>query len=121
MYIAEDVFSYTEVHLFILCATISKEFRSSAGQIRGEHHTYHLWSRETTVYCLMLYYAILSSLHLKNFKVVITKTCGYNFDPLKPLFYIVNLGFTGVYIIFLISAQKHRLWILVETASSRWF
>ena len=32
----------------------------------------------------------------------ITKTCLYNFDPLKPHFYIVNLGFTGVYIIFLI-------------------
>ena len=36
----------------------------------------------------------------------------YNFDPLKPHFYIVKLGFTGVYINFLISARKHRLWIL---------
>ena len=36
----------------------------------------------------------------------ITKTYLYNFDPLKPHFYIVNLGFTGVYIIFLISAQN---------------
>ena len=32
---------------------------------------------------------------------VITKTYLYNFDPLKPHFYIVKLGFTGVYIIFL--------------------
>ena len=47
----------------------------------------------------------------------ITKTRLYNFDPLKPHFYIVKLGFTGVYIIFLISAQKHRLWVLVRTAS----
>ena len=39
----------------------------------------------------------------------ITKTCLYNFDPLKPQFYIVELGFTGVYIIFLIFAQKYRL------------
>ena len=31
----------------------------------------------------------------------IAKTCLYNFDPLKPHFYIVNLGFTVVYIIFL--------------------
>ena len=31
----------------------------------------------------------------------ITKTCLYNFDPLKPHFYIVKLGFTVVYIIFL--------------------
>ena len=36
----------------------------------------------------------------------ITKTCLYNFDPLKPHFYTVKLGFTGVYIIFLISAQN---------------
>ena len=32
---------------------------------------------------------------------IITKTCLYNFDPLKPHFYIVKLGFTWVYIIFL--------------------
>ena len=37
----------------------------------------------------------------------ITKTYLYNFDPLKPHFYIVKLGFTGVYIIFLISAKKN--------------
>ena len=36
----------------------------------------------------------------------ITKTRLYNFDPLKPHFYIVKLGFTGVCIIFPISAQK---------------
>ena len=41
----------------------------------------------------------------------ITKTCLYNLDPLKSHFYAVKLGFTGVYIIFLISAQKHRLWV----------
>ena len=34
------------------------------------------------------------------------KTYLYNFDPLKPHFYIVKLGFTGVYIIFLISVQN---------------
>ena len=36
----------------------------------------------------------------------IMKTSLYNFDPLKPHFYIVKLGFIGVYIIFLIFAQK---------------
>ena len=36
----------------------------------------------------------------------IRKTCLYKFDPLKPHFYIVKLGFTGVYIIFHISAQN---------------
>ena len=38
----------------------------------------------------------------------------YNVDPLKPHFYIEKLGFTGVYIIFLTSAQKHRLWYSLE-------
>ena len=51
----------------------------------------------------------------------ITKTCLYNVDPLQPHFYIAKLGFTGVYINFLISAQKHRLWELVRTASPRRF
>ena len=51
----------------------------------------------------------------------ITKTNLYKFDPLKPHFYIVKLGFTGVYIIFLISAPTHRLWVLVRTASPRRF
>ena len=37
---------------------------------------------------------------------LITETCLYNFDPLKPHFYIIKLGFTGVYIIFPISAQN---------------
>ena len=32
---------------------------------------------------------------------IITKTYLHNFDHLKPHFYIVKLGFTGVYIIFL--------------------
>ena len=61
------------------------------------------------------------SLYLNRRVFLMTKTCLYNFDPLKPHFYIVKLGFTGVYIIFLISVQKHRLWVLVRTASSRRF
>ena len=48
----------------------------------------------------------------------ITKTCLYNFDSLKPFFYIVKLEFTGVYTIFIISAEKHSLWVLVRTASA---
>ena len=36
----------------------------------------------------------------------ITKTRLNSFDPLKPHCYIVKLGFTGVYIIFLITAQN---------------
>ena len=51
----------------------------------------------------------------------ITKTHLYNADPLQPHFYTGKPGFTGVYIIFLISAQNHRLWVLVRTASTRRF
>ena len=47
---------------------------------------------------------------------LIMKTYLYNVDPLKPHFYMVRLGFTGIYIIFLISAQKQRLWVLIRTA-----
>ena len=39
-------------------------------------------------------------------KHYIRKTRLYNFDPFKPHFYIVKLGFTGVYVFFLISAQN---------------
>ena len=53
--------------------------------------------------------------------MVITKTCLCNFEPLRPHFYIVKLGFTGVYIISLISAQKHRLCVLDRTSSPRRF
>ena len=42
------------------------------------------------------------------------KTYLYNFDPLKPHFYIVKLGFTGVYTIFLISAQNIDCGYLLE-------
>ena len=49
----------------------------------------------------------------------ITKTYLYNFAPIKPHFYIVKLGFTGCILFFLNSAQKHRLWVLVRTASAR--
>ena len=36
----------------------------------------------------------------------ITKTYLYNFDPLKPHFYIVKLGFTRVDITFLNSQKQ---------------
>ena len=42
----------------------------------------------------------------KSSLIDITKTYLYNFDPLKPHFYIVKLGFAGVQVIFLISAQN---------------
>ena len=41
--------------------------------------------------------------------------------PLNPTIHSKNWGFAGVYIIFHISAQKHRLWVLVRTASAKRF
>ena len=40
--------------------------------------------------------------------------------PLSP-FYIVELGFTGVYIVVLVSAREGGLWVLVGAASARRF
>ena len=75
--------------------------------------------------CLFLFvaFSLINSLFPYRLSFImrplaITKTRLYSFDPLKSHFYIVKLGFTGVYIIFLISAQKHRLWVLVRTASA---
>ena len=44
----------------------------------------------------------------------ITKTCLYYVDPLQPHFYIAKMGFTGVYINFLISAQNIDCGYLLE-------
>ena len=41
-----------------------------------------------------------------KFNWTVKKTCLYNVYPLKPHFYIAKQGFTGIYIIFLISAQN---------------
>ena len=52
-----------------------------------------------------------------NQNAYIMKTSPCNLYPCTPHFYIVKLGFTGKYIFFLIFAIKHRLWVLVRTAT----
>ena len=49
----------------------------------------------------------------------ITYTYVYSFDPLKPHFYIVKLGFTGVYIIFIIPAQNIDWGYSLEASARR--
>ena len=49
----------------------------------------------------------------------ITKTCLYNLEPLKPYFYIVKL-YRGIHYVSYF-CFKHRVWVLVRTASPRWF
>ena len=46
--------------------------------------------------------------------VFVTKTRLYDFDPLQPLFYVVKLGFTGVYFIFLILLKHTDCGYLLE-------
>ena len=48
-------------------------------------------------------------------RLYITKTCLYNFDPVKAHFYIVKLEFKRVYIILSYFFSNHRLWVLVRT------
>ena len=84
-----------------------------------------IFTRKTTFefpVCFPVHYPLLKRGVLCKKRICfITKTYVYSFDLLQPHFYVVKLGFTGVYIIFLISAQKHRLWVLVRTASARRF
>ena len=54
---------------------------------------------------MVVFYCIQRSRKRKP-KALITKTRLYNFESLKPHLYIEKVGFTGVYIIFLISAQN---------------
>ena len=57
------------------------------------------------LFFFFFFFFLLNSKH--TFKsIIITKTSLYNFDPLKPHFYIVKLWCTGVYVIFLISVQN---------------
>ena len=52
---------------------------------------------------------------------IITKIYLYNFDPSNPTFLYSKTGvYRGIHNL-LISAQKHRLWVLVRTASTRRF
>ena len=61
---------------------------------------------------------IIKTTIMKQNKASIKKTYLYNFDTLIPHIYIVKLGFTRVYIVFLISAQKHRLWVAEAVLTS---
>ena len=78
-----------------------------------------LWPciKRHTYFCFCLEYCILLTIHKLvivwfllqrnwDFIHIITKTRLYSVDPLKPHFYTLKLGFTEVYINFLISAQN---------------
>ena len=58
--------------------------------------------------------------HTAALSSYIMKTCFVILTP-QTHFYIGKMGFAGVYIIFLISAIKHGLWVPVRTALMRQF
>ena len=108
------VYMYTilgECFFFFSFLFFQKSYRRCLGRVTSTKHSLPMTITKTYLYNV-------NPLN-PTFILYITKTRLYNFDSLKLHFYIVNLGFTGVYIIFLIFAQKHRLWILVRTASPR--
>ena len=99
----------------ILCET---PFRMSSLIAYAGHKDLHQIVRFIKIYHLSLVWVedrkirpedhCLASLGLPVTFMIdsITKTYRYNSYPLKPNFYIEKLGFTRMYIIFLISAQN---------------
>ena len=81
-------------------------FRFLKGFSNTMEETSYLWNSEPLVKRRQNLSGHLASSSRKHTYIILT---------LKPHFYIVKLGFTGVYIIFLISAQKHRLWYSLES------
>ena len=59
---------------------------------------------------MILLWALCEKIYL-----IITKTGIYNFDPLKPHFYIAKLRFKGVYIIFSYFAKKKKKYRFEKT------
>ena len=104
------IFFLNSANLVYRGTDISKYFKESLGLRDNEIRIYKKVRRlkwVPTIYVLWR--------HKKNniypdtafiSSYIITKTCLYNIDPLKPHFYTVKLGFTGVYTIIHISAQN---------------
>ena len=44
---------------------------------------------------------VFEACHKRIYQGYIMQTCRYIVDPLTPQFYLIKLGFTGVYIFFL--------------------
>ena len=71
------------------------------------------WIQVSVSLNVLLYFGA----EMATFCIIMQTSPCYEY-PLTPHFYIVKLGFTGVYLIF---ALKHRLWVHVRTASLRGF
>ena len=123
------IFSFLEVkfsiylnrHVFVMSLVLQKQLDDEQCRHRATHYAASVWVYTVPPLRIQkrqyvqkridvnIYFRILLVLDsvpgtIKMYNI--TKTYLYNFDPLKPHFYIVKLGFTGVYIIFVISAQN---------------
>ena len=68
--------------------------------------------------------AVLTSSHIffynsQNNQIIIRKTCPCKVYPLKPQFYIVKLGYAGVYLFFLFLLQNIDCGYSLEPPSRR--
>ena len=109
------IFSYFDVHDFML----SMLGKTSADDSLKLFSYFSLLGRQFAILkCQSLrkisQFVIYWISHDISVISLITKTYLYNVDPLKPHFFIVKLGFTGVYIIFLIFAQNMDCAYLLE-------
>ena len=96
MHRATRAFSVKIRHESTLIPSNSSNERLLCSMPQETYETITRFAKGTRIMMIMLLLLLQLLLLL-----CITKTRLYNFDPLKPDFYIVKLGFTGVYIIFL--------------------
>ena len=89
-------------HLWIL--VLMNETSKSRYNLEGASNEY---SQHIFLFILSEYYAqVFLGREKQELSKAITKTYQYNLDPLKPHVYVIKLGFTGVYIIFLNFAKN---------------
>ena len=109
------------MHLHVLLRALSILCVGNEGPHQTAHVRTLIWvylaRKRINVFFFFFFFFFFSNVEL-HLLFYITKTYLYNFGPLKHHFYIVKLGFTGVYIIFFISAHKHRLCGLNEYPQS---
>ena len=101
--------SFSESHLSAICAKkalLRCVFaRKGLFVVCEKGRTKFMRAQYYQGHCLLVFSSV-SHLTKLSIKLHHENKCLYNFDPLKPHFYIVKAGFTGVYIIFLISARR---------------
>ena len=92
-----------------MCSCASTDYNNSSGLVYWHNMTYYKGKAFFFFPRFRRWF-----IRLQRFDCTSRKHVYIILTPLKPHFYIVKLGFTGVYIIFLISAQNVDCWYLLE-------